>query len=264
MSGRGGGKGNRRSRGLNSSDRLAEIDERLDNLEGHVADIHPDTSERVIDRMHELEKLARTHANSILELLNRHSCRVGEQIEKAEFEISKLEEAGSRHRLHSQDLRQELGLLKSMIDRRSEDCEQQMAEHQSVMARIESALQGAIDTEQRLMALSGSMEELSEKFDEQLGRFTTIEALAKNAGTKVLMQRMEFEAGQGMLLRRSRELNRQSRGYGPQPARGASMPPAFRYSTLNDDREMALIISEAQSCATSRSPSASREPRGGW
>ena len=109
---------------MNLAQRLQELEARIEALDIAVQEVHPQYANRILDRMHELERHTRRQASQALDhmhelerLARKHCDKALTTVEKmmrewaneAEKSIARFNEAAEQHR-------RELGELKEVID----------------------------------------------------------------------------------------------------------------------------------------------------
>ena len=199
--------------------RLHNIELRLNALDAAIREVHPQHAQPLIDRMTELERVCRRHANQVFTILQRRQESFHGELERcevaAEAAIARLDAAAQRHQRDAEVLRSEIGELKDAIDFQSA----QSAEDLQKMERLAQQ----------------SMEDV-ERMSTALERMSTVEASLEQVEALVREVRLAegFQAGQRQLVAHARAIRAM-----PQAMRGQSLP---------------AIIREAQHVATSRSP----------
>ena len=120
---------------------LRPIWDKLRNLEGALADVHPEYAQRTVMRCKELCDLTRGYANEVIEITDKQKVALGTVVYKAgkaqenlDQAICRLSEASNRHQVEAGELRAELGVLKEHIS-------QQASLMQSERTHCEQALQ---------------------------------------------------------------------------------------------------------------------------
>ena len=105
---------------------LRPIWDKLRNLEGALADVHPEYAERTVMRCKELCDLTHGYATEVIEITNKQKVALGTVVYKAEKAqenldqaICRLSEASNRHHFEAGELRAELGVLKEHISQQA-------------------------------------------------------------------------------------------------------------------------------------------------
>ena len=222
--------------------RLDSLDARVDTLDGAIREVHPTYSGRILDRMHELEKVSREHCNQLLGILKSYKEDLGNlesktrfgceaSVVKAEASMLRLNQATERHCADAAALRQELGSLKTALDSHSEEIEDSKREAEAMLEEAKALAQraAAVGQQQSAAAASAATQPLGQLVGTVPGT-----APARGRPLSDSQRHQDFKSGQVRVLRRSRSMSADSLG-------------------------LAEVVRDAQQLALSRSPSASRE-----
>ena len=153
---------------------LDPIEARLDALDAAIRDIHPDYSNRILDRMTELEETCREHAHRVMRCIDNQkkdlvesADRVSNHVEIAVCDlerrtakaIERFEEVTQRHQTDAKALRCELGELKTIIDSSSEhlakereQCERILEDARQILSGLEDKVEVPENIEYRNIA----------------------------------------------------------------------------------------------------------------
>ena len=193
----------------------------MDALDAALRDVHPEHSQRILDRMAELEQVCRSHVNKVLKVLDNQKQALEEMVANAKRNgdgiCDRLHQSGERHQAEAKVLRQELGQLKEAIDTASA---KQREEAEASIAKMEKLAQQAADAIEQ-------HEALDQKCQDKLERFAKLEKQTEEDLRQ--LKTVAFPIQQWRLILRSRASN----------LRTSSMP---------------AILREAQRVAKSRSP----------
>ena len=131
---------------------LEPFEARLDALDAAIREIHPDYSNRILDRMTYLEERCREHAHRVMRCIDNQkkdliesADKVSNHVEHAVCDlerrtstaIERFEEVTHRHQTDAKALRCELDELKAIIDSSSEHLAE---ERQNCEELLEDAL----------------------------------------------------------------------------------------------------------------------------
>ncbi len=129
------------------SDRLRELEHRVNGLDQAVCELHPDHSPAILARMHELEATCRAHANKVFTVLSNHGRAVEASARQstaaADAAATRLQDASARHQEDASALRTEIGCLKDLVDTRSLEAE-------ANLVRMEELVKESLGTLARL------------------------------------------------------------------------------------------------------------------
>ena len=131
--------------------RLKDLEDRIDTLDAALQEVHPGYADPILDRMHELEKLTREHANHVFQVLTnqRDACQdiveqckeiVAQAAADADKACLRLDAAADRHQSDGSALRRELGGLKDVIDTQSMQCSSDLAKMEALLRQASECL----------------------------------------------------------------------------------------------------------------------------
>ena len=210
---------------LTIADRLRKLECGVETLDIAVRELHPDHTSRIVERITELEEKCRNHANSVFRVLTNQRQGVEAVATKASTmaieACARLDQASERHETQAAMLRQEVGLIKDMVDENSLQCERDL---NNMKAMVQDSLEH-LDRQ----------ETLSRQADAHIEKLIKWDAIAEDV--RESLQKLKFEVGKQKLG---------GRGGSPAETRGrvGSVPALIRH---------------AQKLAESRSPSSRNE-----
>ena len=144
---------------------IEPFEARLDALDAAVREIHPQYSDRILDRMSELEGTCRDHANRVMMCIDNQkkdmiaaANNVSKHVEHAVSDLEKrtaaaierFHEVAHRHQTDAKALRCELGGLKELLDASSvniaeerQNCQQLLEDARQLLSTLEENVKDA-------------------------------------------------------------------------------------------------------------------------
>ena len=206
---------------------LSGITARLDELERRMLDLAPESSKRVLDRMHELEAAARNQCNRLLQIMNECGREINHTFNKCELLAARAEV--------------KCGNLEDSLRRRADKERQQTtAVHEELRAAI-----AAIDAQ-----ANGAVEKLETRLQQTSDHIDRVQAMVADVRALCTAAEMAAERAQTLAAAPSR----QWLGDGVSSQDFKQVVVTRSRSVQPGGPEMPVIIKLAQDAAGRRSP----------
>lgn len=227
----------------NIGERMLEVEQRVESLDAAIRQIHPEYAGPIVNRVTEIERYCREHANKVFTVLANQRDAVQQVVDdaskKAEAMVASLEKAAEHHKAEQAALRRELRPLEKMVEERAE----QSSRNLDLMGEL---------VRQSLENINRN-EDISRRIESDLQRLSRLEAMASEM--QICVQQVMGSQAMGS----------QSRGDGSQPrSRGdgsqrsgiftAAVSRLQRRSLSCPTRFLGAIMEDAMQLAKSRSP----------
>ena len=222
---------------------LEPIEARLDALDAAIREIHPDYSNRILDRMTYLEELCREHAHRVMKCIDNqkkdlidsannvsnHVVHAVSDLERrTSAAIERFEEVTHRHQTDAKALRCELGELKEIIDSSSEHLAEERQKCQQLLEdarQLLSTLEDNVKDARHLLSDLNNNCQLSESRNSEVGTNDDFRIVQRN-----LMSQARVATSMAHVIRRA-----QSAAASRSPSRGASRETSPARSVLSDN-----------------------------
>ena len=166
-----------RHAGNTIASRMKSLEDRVQALDVGLQEVHPEYANRILTRMHEVEKVTRGHANEVLRIIQKQKddfndvfaeCKkiVGEAAMDADRACQRLDAAAQRHQSDGACLRQELGILKCMIDEQSQQCTIDLKNMESLVLQASNSLEAQESLDAKTRHQLNRLTEMTKKLDE--------------------------------------------------------------------------------------------------